>query len=108
MIKLAVFDIDGTLISPETYELAQKTIDAIRSLKSKGIKTAIATGRHYSVVQTEIRALEFDYYIRCNGACLTDRTGQPLKVYFLTKEISEELKSVLLALRRRCRGWQGA
>lgn len=78
MIRLAVFDIDGTLKSSVDHTIAQETIDAIGCLKQQGIKVVIASGRQFQNLQPELRALNFDYYILSNGSYITDSTGEVL------------------------------
>lgn len=78
MIRLAVFDIDRTLIPPEQGEMATETVAALKQLQAKGIKTAIASGRLFSFLQPELLELDFDYYIMSNGAYVTDSTGTVL------------------------------
>ena len=46
MIKAAFFDIDGTLLSPETDRvIPQGTKDALVELRRRGVKWIICTGR---------------------------------------------------------------
>ena len=45
MIRAAFFDVDGTLLPLGTTELSEKTVYAMTSLKKRGIKLAMATGR---------------------------------------------------------------
>ncbi len=45
MIKAIFFDIDGTLVSFKTHKIPESTIQALHTLKAKGIKLFIATGR---------------------------------------------------------------
>lgn len=78
MIQLAVFDIDGTLIPPEKGELAPETVAALRHLQSKGIRTAIASGRLMYFLPPELLELGFDYYILSNGCCVADSRGVTL------------------------------
>lgn len=78
MIRLAVFDIDRTLIPPERGELAPETAEALRQLQKNGIRTAIASGRLLSFLPPELLALGFDYYILSNGACVADSSGRLL------------------------------
>lgn len=79
MVKLAVFDIDRTLIAPEIGEIAPETAAALKQLQEKGIKTAIASGRLYAFLQPEILNLGFDYYIMSNGTYVTDSSGNVLE-----------------------------
>lgn len=78
MIKLAVFDIDRTMVSPDVGTIAPETVAALKQLQNNGIKTAIASGRLYAFLQAELLELDFDYYIMSNGACVADRTGKVL------------------------------
>lgn len=75
MIRLAVFDIDGTLIPHETHCIAPETAAAINQLKRWGVRIAIASGRQWQTLHQEIRALEFDYYILSNGSYIMDTEG---------------------------------
>ena len=47
MIKIAFFDIDGTLLKMGHRELTEKTAKALNSLRQKGILLCMATGRGY-------------------------------------------------------------
>lgn len=76
MIRLAVFDIDRTLIPPTVGVIAPETEAAIRALQRRGIRTAIASGRMLHLLPDELRALGFDYYILSNGAYVADGKGQ--------------------------------
>ena len=78
MIKLAVFDIDRTLIDPEVGEIAPETVAALKQLRAKGIRTAIASGRLFSFLQPEILDIGFDYYIMSNGCYVADPAGTVL------------------------------
>ena len=77
MIQLAVFDIDRTLIPPGS-DMAPETAAAIRSLRSRGIRTAIASGRVKHLIPQELWELGFDYFILSNGAYVADGTGRVL------------------------------
>ena len=68
-IKAIFFDIDGTLVSFETHEIPQSTIEAIQEAKHKGVKIFIATGRPVTLINN-IKAVEHlvDGYITFNGA----------------------------------------
>ena len=75
MIRLAVFDIDRTLVPSKLGQIAPETAAAIRELRRRGIRTAIASGRMAHLIPDELRELAFDYYILSNGAYVTDGTG---------------------------------
>ena len=70
MIKAVFCDIDGTLVSFKTHQVAQSTIDALAVLREKGVKVFVATGRHYQAINN-LDGLTFDGYITLNGSyCL--------------------------------------
>lgn len=79
MIQLAAFDIDRTLVSQMTYTVAAETAEALRELKRRGVRTAIATGRQWQQVPRMLKELEFDYYILLNGIHITDGAGNTLQ-----------------------------
>ena len=47
MIKIAFFDIDGTLLKMGCKEPTDKTVKALNSLHQNGILLCMATGRGY-------------------------------------------------------------
>lgn len=72
MIKAAFFDIDGTLVSFKTHEVPASTVRALDQLRSQGILTFIATGRHILTVNN-LGNLKFDGYMTLNGSyCFID------------------------------------
>ncbi|ADY50940.1 Cof-like hydrolase [Pseudopedobacter saltans DSM 12145] len=66
MIKAVFFDVDGTLISFETHKIPQSTLDAIKTLKEKGIKIIVATGRSTNQL-SHLKEIDFDGYLTFNG-----------------------------------------
>ena len=79
MIKALFFDIDGTLVSFNTHQIPQTTVDAIADAKKNGVKIYISTGRPISLI-TNLGQIEhlIDGYITTNGAyCFVDdETGR--------------------------------
>lgn len=72
MVKAVFFDIDGTLVSFKTHRVSARTAEALRTLREKGIRTFIATGRHYTDL-SNVGALPFDGYVTLNGQyCYND------------------------------------
>lgn len=70
-IKAVFFDIDGTLISFKTNRIPESTQNAIISLREKGIKVIVATGRSINSLD-HIRHITFDGFITFNGTyCVT-------------------------------------
>ena len=67
MIKIAFFDIDGTLIDMEKKVISEKTIETLQKMKAKGIRICIATGRT-AVTLPKFDDIEFDAYLTFNGS----------------------------------------
>lgn len=69
MIKAVFFDIDGTLVSHHDLHIPVSVIEALASLKAKGIKVGLATGRHKLELQDLdlLGDLAFDFYVMLNG-----------------------------------------
>lgn len=68
-IKLAIFDIDGTLIKRKELTIRDSAVKAIRQLQEKGIDVMIATGRAFYFIQDDIhQTINPDYYVTINGA----------------------------------------
>lgn len=92
MIKLAVFDIDGTLVSKEKRVLLDSTVEALQQLQKKGIKIAIASGRpSFALEPSLLEAIKFDYFICSNGTYIMDSAGEEL----FKEEISEAVVEAL-------------
>ena len=66
-VKIIFFDIDGTLVDPESGMISDKTILALTRLKERGIKICISTGRAPSEVP-DFGPLKFDVYCTYNGS----------------------------------------
>ena len=67
MIKAIFFDIDGTLLSFKTHQMSPATLEALDTLKKKGIKLFLSTGRHKSMIQTVRDRFPFNGCITLNG-----------------------------------------
>lgn len=75
MIKAIFFDVDGTLVSMSTHSIPKTTLDCLRTLRCKGIKLYVATGRHMSMMEDVRRQFEFDGYVSVSGQyCLCGDT----------------------------------
>ncbi|WP_309119492.1 Cof-type HAD-IIB family hydrolase [Paenibacillus sp.] len=66
MIKLAAFDVDGTL--RERDYLPESTRSALRKLKEKGVALAICTGRSEFELVALREELGIDWAVSCNGS----------------------------------------
>lgn len=66
MIKIAFFDVDGTLLNTDTKVVTQTTIDTLKKLQANNIKIIVSTGRPYRVIP-KFGDVTFDGYITFNG-----------------------------------------
>lgn len=66
-IKIAFFDIDGTLFKLHTNEMSPKTLETLQKLRANGIKICIATGRS-PMGLPKFEGIKFDAYLTYNGS----------------------------------------
>lgn len=89
-IKAIFFDIDGTLVSFQTHGVPSSAARAIETLRSRGTKVFIATGRpFYQIIN--LGELRFDGYVTLNGAWCIDAQGE---VIFSNPIPHEDLEAV--------------
>lgn len=70
-IKIAFFDIDGTMIDMEKKVISEKMLETLVQMKQNGIIICIATGRSPMVVPC-FPGVEFDAFLTFNGSyCFT-------------------------------------
>lgn len=74
MIKIAFFDVDGTILSLGQKSPTPKTIYALKSLQKNGIKLCLATGRGMTALP-HLPEIDFDIYLTFNGSYVRDRDG---------------------------------
>lgn len=67
MIKIAFFDIDGTLLKMGCKEPTDKTVKALNSLNQNGILLCMATGRGYLSIP-KFKDITFDVLLTFNGS----------------------------------------
>lgn len=70
MIKIAFFDVDGTLLRLGHKELSANTAAALRQLHQNGIILCMATGRGYTGVP-HFDGIDFDVRLTFNGSFVT-------------------------------------
>lgn len=101
MIKLLVFDMDGTLLN-EDDKITKDTKDAILACEDKGIKVILASGRSYNRLLPYgeiLRLAEYDgKFIEVNGTAIYDvKTGDRKIIKQLTKAEMIEMWKTYLA-----------
>lgn len=66
-IKIAFFDIDGTLLKFGALNLSENTLKVLKKLKENGIIICISTGRTPTCIPN-FEGIEFDCFITFNGS----------------------------------------
>ena len=69
-MKIAFFDIDGTIYSSKIGYIKPAVKSAIKKAQARGWICCVASGRSYGFLPHEIRDMKFDAYLCCNGAVL--------------------------------------
>ncbi len=93
MIKLASFDIDGTILPYGENSLDPKILDMFKRLKKKNIITVLCTGRNFATIGNMLNTPNIDYLIGANGAFIYDvKTKETIEEVVLSYE---EIKPVL-------------
>lgn len=91
-IKVLFFDVDGTLLDHDTGQVPESTIEALKKVREKGIKTVIATGRSIEELELlPVMKIPFDGYLTLNGNICLDGN----KNIFAGNEIVEEEVEIL-------------
>lgn len=105
MIKVAFFDVDGTLLSHKTKSVPQSTRRSIEKLKAAGIHCVVATGRQIRALEMlPVADISFDGYITLNGQLILDAEkrilhGTPIAgeaKEFLLRRFSEHALPMML------------
>nr|MBR4281084.1 Cof-type HAD-IIB family hydrolase [Clostridia bacterium] len=66
-IQIIFFDIDGTLVDPQTGRIPQSTILTLNRLRERGVKLCISTGRA-PVGMPDFGPVRFDAFCTFNGS----------------------------------------
>ena len=67
MIKIAFFDVDGTLLQLGSKEPSPKTVQALQKLRANGVLLCMATGRGYLSIP-HFESVDFDIWLTFNGS----------------------------------------
>ena len=89
-IKIAFFDIDGTLIDIGTKVVSRRMLDTLIALKKNGIKICIATGRAPDRIP-HFDGVEFDAFLAFNASyCFTGK-----EIIFSNPIPSDDVKRII-------------
>lgn len=73
-IKIAIFDIDDTLIKRGKIKIEKSAQTAINKLMENGIEVIVATGRAFYFIHDDIHeSITPNYYVCTNGACVYNK-----------------------------------
>ncbi len=67
MVKAIFLDVDGTMLSFQTHRMTKTLVEALHTLRDKGIKLFVSTGRHKSMLGYVNSQFSFDGYITLSG-----------------------------------------
>lgn len=91
MYRLAAFDMDGTLLTPD-HRVGAETLAVLNQLIDREMVVTFATGRHYLDAQPIMAQLGLQgYLITGNGTRVYDPQGQRLHATDLPADIAEEV-----------------
>lgn len=113
-IKIAFFDIDGTLVDMQLKKMTEATRQTLLALKARGIRLCIASGRT-PITVPKFPGIDFDAYITFNGAYCYDEKGTIAKCPIPHEDVLRVIdnasrlgKPVTVATRDRlgANGWE--
>lgn len=73
-IRIAFFDVDGTLSNMKTGRISAKTLECLHRLQARGVRICIATGRGPCLVP-QLGDVRADAFLTCSGALCYDAGG---------------------------------
>ncbi|MEA4206467.1 HAD family hydrolase [Mycoplasma sp. 1199] len=71
-IKVAAFDIDGTLLAKGIREFSLNTRKIFPLLKQNGIVSVLATAREFATIGDFLKVLQPNYFVGANGSFIYD------------------------------------
>ncbi|MFG1175207.1 HMP-PP phosphatase [Erwiniaceae bacterium CAU 1747] len=75
MVRLAAFDMDGTLLLP-THQFGEQTLRSLRTLQAHPVQLVFATGRHFLEMQPLMQQYDLSaWLISGNGTRVHDADG---------------------------------
>ena len=87
---LFAFDLDGTILR-HNLVISDRTMDALRQLRERGMRIVVATGRHYESAREQASRLEYggsEPLICYGGAMIRSIDGETLLHRTMTREDS--------------------
>ena len=92
MYRMAVFDLDGTLLN-DCNEISNENLEAIKKLQKQGCKIGIASGRPEELIKEYIGKIpNLDFFIACNGAIVKDINSDRIVIdEIISQEIVEKI-----------------
>lgn len=96
--KILFFDIDGTILTTDTYEIPRSTKEAIRQARNNGHLTFINTGRTRGNIEEMIHKIGFDGYV-CGCGTYIEVEGQVL----MANTLSEDTCREVIRMLRKCK-----
>jgi Cof subfamily protein (haloacid dehalogenase superfamily) len=94
--KLIFVDVDDTLFDKKALNIPASAINALQTAQKNGHKIFVNTGRPYSYLEKEIKAIGFDGYLCSNG--LDIHVGEE---HIFHKELPKEVGLELRDLARK-------
>ena len=99
MLKLLVFDVDGTLYDLKHHEIPQSCRKAIARAKQNGLRFCHCDRPDALWVRAALNAPQPDYILAVNGAVVADGQGRILSHHDFTPAMVERINA--FAARRR-------
>ncbi|WP_411704617.1 HMP-PP phosphatase [Edaphovirga cremea] len=88
MVRLAAFDMDGTLLMPD-HQIGQLSLETLFQLNNHGVILTFATGRHYIEMKSVLaRAGLQGHLITGNGTQIHDMEGNKLQGVDLPPDVA--------------------
>lgn len=94
-IKIAFFDMDGTLYNHNIDGVSSASIRALKKLKENGIIICVATGRPMEslmIIKDLLDEVEFDYLITSNGQAIYENNKLVYKNYLHPDDVKAIIK----------------